>query len=211
MPFAFQGDYELASPCAPVDIPQTLLEPILVRYATHHGFVVRFDTKLVSWSRDPSDERYLAVVWDDVSKIHFRIRTKYLFGADGARSVVAKTLQLPLTAKPGGGLAINVLVQADLSHLMEHRRGNLHWLMQPDVDHPDFGWMCIARMVKPWSEWMFILFPTQGFDSSIPVSDEAYNQRIKEIIGDDTSVEILSVSKWYVNDVVAERYSEDHR
>lgn len=181
-----------------------------MRYATHHGFVVRFDTKLVSWSRDPSDGRYVAVVWDGVSKIHLQIRAKYLFGADGARSVVARSLQLPMTAKPGDGLAINVLVQADLSHLMEYRRGNLHWLMQPDVDHPDFGLMCIARMVKPWSEWMFILFPTQDFDASIAVSDEAYKRRIKEFIGDDTSVEILSVSKWYVNDVVAERYSEDN-
>lgn len=207
---SLQGDYELASPCEPVDIPQTWLEPILVRYATHHGFVVRFDTKLVSWSRDPLDGRYLVVVWDDVLKTHSQIRTKYIFGADGARSVMAETLQLPMTAKPGGGLAINVLVQADLSHLMEHRRGNLHWLMQPDVDHPEFGRMCIARMVKPWFEWMFILFPTPEFDPSVTVSDEAYKWRIKEFIGDDTNIKILSVSKWYVNDVVAERYSEDN-
>ncbi|UQC77560.1 2,4-dichlorophenol 6-monooxygenase [Colletotrichum lupini] len=204
-----KGDYELASPCDPVDIPQTALEPILVRYAAHHGFVVRFNTKLVTWSRESSPEgRYLATVWDMVSKTHYSIRTKYIFGADGARSLVAKTLQLPLVAKPGGGLAINVLVKADLSHLMDHRKGNLHWLMQPGVDHPSFGWMGIARMVKLWFEWMFILFPDKDFDPSAEVTEEAYKKRVKEFIGDDTEVEVLSVSKWFVNDIVAERYSE---
>lgn len=170
---------------------------------------MRFNTKLVTWSKESSPEgRYLATVWDMVSKTHYSIRTKYIFGADGARSLVAKTLELPLVAKPGGGLAINVLVKADLSHLMDHRKGNLHWLMQPGIEHPSFGWMGIARMVKPWFEWMFILFPTKDFDASVEVSEEAYKQRVKEFIGDDTKVDILSVSKWFVNDIVAERYSE---
>ncbi|GIE92393.1 FAD-dependent monooxygenase [Actinoplanes regularis] len=36
------GDYELASPCLPVDILQTYLEPILVRNATERGTQARF-------------------------------------------------------------------------------------------------------------------------------------------------------------------------
>ena len=44
-----KGDYELASSCKPVDLPQTLLEPTLMRYASHHGFQFRFDTSFVSF------------------------------------------------------------------------------------------------------------------------------------------------------------------
>jgi hypothetical protein len=33
--------------------------------------------------------------------------------------------------RPGQGFAINVLIEADMSHLMEHRKGNLHWILQP--------------------------------------------------------------------------------
>jgi len=33
-----QGDYDAASPCSHVDIPQTVLEPILINHATNHGF-----------------------------------------------------------------------------------------------------------------------------------------------------------------------------
>lgn len=144
---------------------------------------------------------------DNLNGLEYQVRTRYLFGADGARSTIVKQLDLPLSAKPGQGMAINVLVKADLSHLIEHRRGNLHWVMQPDRNHPDFGWMGIVRMVKPWNEWMFILIPNQDFDPQIEPSTEEYLKRVRELIGDDTPAEILNVSKWYINEVVAEEYS----
>ncbi|KAL4748419.1 hypothetical protein BDW72DRAFT_195796 [Aspergillus terricola var. indicus] len=203
-----KGDYERASPCSPVDLPQTLLEPILVRHATWHGFTTRFDTTLLSFVRDEK-QRITATVRDNLSGREFQIRTRYLFGADGARSQIVKQLDLPLAVKPGQGLAINVLVRADLSHLVAHRKGNLHWVMQPDRDHPSFGWMAIIRMVKPWDEWMFILFPTRDYDpASASPSKEEYLQRVRQLIGDETPAEILTISKWYINEIVAETYSD---
>lgn len=204
-----QGDYERASPCSPVDLPQTLLEPILVRHATHQGFTTRFDTTLVSFVHDEK-QRIVATLRDNLSQVEYCIRTKYLFGADGARSQIVKQLNLPLAVKPGQGLAINVLVKADLSHLVEHRKGNLHWVMQPDREHPGFGWMAIVRMVRPWDEWMFILFPTRDYDvAKTPnPSNEEYLHRVKQLIGDDTPAEIINVSKWYINEIVAEKYSD---
>lgn len=195
----------MASPCAPVDLPQTLLEPVLVRHATWNGFTTRFDTTFLSFTED--EQGITASVRDNISKGEYRIRTKYLFGADGGRSRVVKQLNLPLCAKPGQGLAINVLVKADLSHLVQYRKGNLHWVMQPDREHPEFGWMAIVRMVKPWDEWMFILFPTREFDTSANPSTEEYLQRVRELIGDDTPAKILDVSKWFINEIVAEKYS----
>lgn len=201
-----KGDYEAASPCSPVDLPQTLLEPILVRHAILNGFTTRFDTSLLSFTEN-MDKTITANLQDNLSRHEYQVRTKYLFGADGARSQVVRQLKLPLAVKPGQGLAINVLVRADLSHLVEHRKGNLHWAMQPDREHPDFGWMAIIRMVKPWNEWMFILFPTGDFDPAANPSNEEYLQRVKELIGDDTPAEIIDVSKWNINEIVAEDYS----
>ncbi|KAL1858199.1 hypothetical protein VTK73DRAFT_7910 [Phialemonium thermophilum] len=204
-----KGDYELASPCTPVDLPQTLLEPVLIRYAVLHGFKVRFNTSLTSFTQDPETGLYTATVRDKVANLEYQIRTKYLFGADGAQSQVVKGLGLHLIRKPGQGLAINVLVKADLSHLVDSRRGNLHWVMQPDREHPHFGWMGIVRMVKPWNEWMFILFPSRDVEhSQIQPTEEEYLQRVRDFIGDDTPAEILNVSKWFINEIVAERYSQ---
>ena len=191
-------------------MPQTLLEPILVRYATNHGFKVRFDTSLVSFAQDTDAELYTVVVRDNLSNVEYKIRTKYLFGADGAQSRIVSQLGLPLSRKPGQGLAINVLVKTDLSHLVDSRKGNLHWAMQPDREHPEFGWMAVVRMVKPWDEWMFILFPNRDWDGKTQPSHEEYLQRVRDFIGDDTPAEILGVSKWFVNETVAEEYSKEN-
>ena len=186
-----------------------MLEPVLVRHATWKGFKSRFDTTFFSCVHNPKSNRIIASVRDNLSGQEYEIRTQYLFGADGARSQVVKQIDLPLWVKRGQGLAINILVKADLSHLIEHRKGNLHWVMQPDREHPDFGWMGIVRMVKPWHEWMFILFPIHDYDHhQLQPSKEEYLKRIQEFIGDDTPAEILDVSKWYINEIVAEKYSE---
>ncbi|KAJ5544734.1 hypothetical protein N7535_006881 [Penicillium sp. DV-2018c] len=204
-----KGDYETASPCQPFDMPQTVLEPVLVRHAASKGFKCRFDTSLLSFTTEEKTGLITATVRDEISKHEYQVRTKYLFGADGARSQVVKQLNLPLAIQPGQGIAINVLVKADLSHLVKNRTGNLHWVMQPDREHPKFGWMGIVRMVKPWNEWMFILLPERSYDRSQgKPSREEYQKRVQEFIGDDTPAEILDISTWYINEIVAEKYSE---
>lgn len=144
-----QGDYETASPCSHVDLPQTKLEPILVNYAAQHGFKVRFDTTFLQFE-EQTDGSLLSTLQDNISGVKYQVKSKYLFGADGARSRILKQLNLPLNSKPGQGLALNILAKVELGHLMEHRKGNLHWILQPDKDYPDFGWTCVLRMVKPW-------------------------------------------------------------
>jgi hypothetical protein len=63
-------------------------------------------------------------------------------------------------------------------------------------------------MVKPWTEWMFILFPSLDAGTSFKPTDAEYVKRIQQFIGDDTPAEILNVSKWYINEIVAEQYSK---
>jgi hypothetical protein len=56
---------------------------------------------------------------------------------------------------------------------------------------------------------MFIFFPQPGAGVDFQTSDEDYLTRVKEFVGDDSiPVEILSVSKWFVNEIVAEYYSD---
>lgn len=204
---ARKGDYATASPCEPVDLPQTLLEPALVKYASTHGFKCRFDTSFISFV-DNGPKGVVTTLSDMISGKEYKIHSRYLFGADGARSKIVKQLALPLIAQPGGGLAINVLVKADLSHLIKHRMGNLHWIMQPESPHCDIGWMGIVRMVKPWHEWMFIMFPKPGYEGPRPTEAE-YLVQVKNFIGDDSiPAEIMSISGWTINDIIAERYSE---
>ena len=205
-----KGDYDTASPCRHADLPQTLLEPMLIRYAVGHGWKVRFDSTFVEYKRESPTSPIVSTIKDNLTGHTFTVRSKYLFGCDGARSQVMRQLDIPLIKEPGQGLAFNILVEADLTKYMQYRTGNLHWVFTPEMEHPPWGWTCVLRMVKVWHEWMFIMLPEPGFDDfKARPSNAEYTKRIKEMIGDDTiPIKILDTAKWYINEIIAERYSD---
>jgi hypothetical protein len=56
---------------------------------------------------------------------------------------------------------------------------------------------------------MFILLPAPGTALDFHATDEEYLNQCKKIFGDDSiPVEILGVSKWFINEIVAEYYSD---
>jgi 2-polyprenyl-6-methoxyphenol hydroxylase-like FAD-dependent oxidoreductase len=200
-----QGDYELASPSHMLDLPQTLLEPVLIRHATLNGFKCRWDTEFVSFEQDA--DGVTTMLLDKLSGATFEVRSRYLFGADGARSNIVRQAEIPMIRRPGQGWAVNVRIKADLKHLIDHRMGNLHWIIQPNLETPEWAWLGCFRMVKPWYEWMCIIFTAPAAERKIQ-SNEAYLSRVKEMLGDDDiDVEILDVSTWPVNSVLSVKAS----
>ena len=195
-----KGDYELASPCPGcIDLPQTLLEPLLVNYATLRGFRVRFDTELLSFTNDSASDVIVSTVRDRLVGNEYRIASRYLFGADGGRSLVAIRLNLPFKVAAPGGLAYNVLVRCDLSHLMKHRAGNLHWNMRLERDDP---WIINIRMVKPWFEWLMVAIPKDPFVTVKEWTAEQWREALRDLIHDpEAKVEVLGISKWQINEV----------
>jgi 2-polyprenyl-6-methoxyphenol hydroxylase-like FAD-dependent oxidoreductase len=176
------------------------------------GWSLRFNTSFVSFTRSSRDSDIISQIRDDLTNKTYKIQSRFLFGCDGARSQVIRELGIPLIKKPGQGLALNVLLKADLTHLVANRTGNLHWVFQPEKEHPAWGWACIVRMVRPWNEWMFIFLPTPGANvtaDDMLASNEEYLARARDVIGDDSvDIEILDVSKWWINETVAEYYSD---
>lgn len=64
-------------------------------------------------------------------------------------------------------------------------------------------------MVKPWNEWLFIVIPDRQNGLTRMPTEEEWVQRMKEWIGDDSiPVELINVSKWRLNEVVAKTYSK---
>lgn len=151
--------------CEPLEsgpYPSDPPEPILIRHATCHGYQVTFNTAPESFTEDAKSELLTAVIRDEISNLEYKIKTKYLFGADGAQSQVVKQIDLPLIHKPGQGIAINVLVKADLSHLVDSRQGNLHWVVRPDREHSES-----LEMTPPWK---FLIFPSGSPTRFLPKS-----------------------------------------
>jgi 2,4-dichlorophenol 6-monooxygenase len=199
-----RADYELASPSSMCDLPQTLLEPILLEAAAARGTEVRFNTEYVSLEQD--GDGVTATVRHRPSQAVAQIRAKYLLGADGSRSKVAEDIGLPLEGQMGIAGSMNILIRADLTHLVEHRPSVLYWILQPGSTIGGVG-MGVVRMVRPWNEWLLIW----GYNicEPPPQVDEDEARRIAHrLIGDDSiEVQVEDISLWTNNRAHMTRYS----
>lgn len=183
-----------------------MLEPVLVRYATLHGFNFRFDTEFLSF--EDRGDHVLSTLRDMLTKAIYTVRSRYLFGADGGRSRVIKQLDLPMYKQPSQGVAINVLADVDLSHLMNAgRTGHMSAVFQPERDTPPFARHVYARMIQPWKEWLFVMIPDAAAGFDVMGTKEQFEKRIKEVVGEDLDVTVKSISKWHINEICAETFS----
>lgn len=198
------ADYSAASPSRMCDMPQDLMEPVLLHNAQSRGAKVRFDTEYLSLQQD--DDGVTVRVRDRLRGDEYDIRTRYVVGADGGRSQVATDIGLPLQGQMGVGGSINIVFEAELSHLVADRPSVLYWVLQPGADVGGIG-AGLVRMVRPWHTWLIVW----GYDINGPAPDltEEYARSIvHKLIGDDSvQVRITSSSAWTVNHVWAEGYS----
>ncbi|WNV77076.1 FAD-dependent monooxygenase [Geodermatophilus sp. DSM 44513] len=198
------ADYTAASPSRICDMPQDLMEPVLLHNAQARGARVRFDTEYLSLQQD--DEGVTVHVRDRLRGDEYDVRARYVVGADGGRSQVAQDVGLPLQGRMGVGGSINVVFDADLSHLVADRPSVLYWVLQPGADVGGIG-AGLVRMVRPWHRWLIVW----GYDIDGPppdLTEEFALSVVRRLVGDDSvPVRILSSSAWTVNHLYAERYS----
>lgn len=201
-----RSDYLQASPCEQCDLPQHLLEPILLGKAVSQGSHTRFDSEYLSHQQDL--EGVTVQVRDRLTGTEYNVRCKYLLGADGANSKVATDLELPMQGEMGKSGSISIILRADLSKYVAHRPGYLWWMLQPGANIGGLG-MGLLRMVRPWNEWQIVW----GYDITGPAPDITNEQAVAiahQFIGDTSvDIEVTSVSLWTVNEMYAARYSQD--
>jgi 2,4-dichlorophenol 6-monooxygenase len=201
---AREADYQLASPCLICDIPQTYLEPILVRNAAARGTQTRFSTEYVSLKQDDSGVDVL--VRDRLTGEEYTIRAKYVIGADGARSQVAEDIGLPFEGAMDIAGSMNITFKADISPYLTTRPSVLYWVIQPGSNVGGIG-AGLVRMIRPWHEWLIVW----GYDISQPapaVDEQAALQIVRNLLGmPDLTAEITGISLWGNNEMYATRLS----
>ncbi|WP_208180277.1 FAD-dependent monooxygenase [Sinorhizobium medicae] len=198
------GDYIEASPCPMLDVPQPVMEPILVNAAARSGAQMSFNTEYLSHVQDA--DGVTVTLRNLISGQDYEQRVRFLVGADGARSQVAVDIDLPFDGVLARAGTVYTQFKADLSKYVAHRPSILHWIVNPEAGFGEIG-MGLLRAVKPWTEWI----AGWGFDMSKGDPDTSRENALKKIrllVGDpDLECEILSISPWYVNQQYALEYS----
>ncbi len=193
------GDYRAASPSEMCNIPQNVLEPILLERALDLGADIRQDHEVMS-VEDKGDYVEAHVVPRDGSA-EFLVRAQYAIGCDGARTIVGRDGGFEFEGEAGLGDAVTVWIDADLSKYTAHRSGALFVTLTPESSDTVGVWTC----VKPWTEWSTIFLRNNLQPADL--NAEAISKSVRAAIGDD-SVEfsIRKISSWQFNHVVAANY-----
>jgi 2,4-dichlorophenol 6-monooxygenase len=195
-----EGDYVAASPTLNCDVPQNYLEPVLVSNATKRGTQTRFSSEYLSHTQDA--DGVTTIARDRVTGLEYAIRSKYLIGADGARSKVAADIGLPFEGQMDIAGSMNITFTAELTSLVGHRPSVLYWVVQPGANVGGIG-AGLVRMVRPWNEWLVVW----GFDITQPPPSLDYESAleiVRSLLGThDIDIEITGTSLWGNNEMYA--------
>ena len=159
-----KADYTLASPTTICDVPQNLLEPILVEQRRPS----RGTTRHVQLGISVASTQDADGVTVDGEGLRLRPRLQDPRQISSSAPTAAaprwpQDIGLPMEGKMGVAGSMNIVFEADLSQYVAHRPSVLYWVMQPGADVGGIG-MGLVRMVRPWNEWLIVW----GYDINEP-------------------------------------------
>lgn len=191
-----------ASNCAPTRnedypehgqwVPQYKLEQVMREHAdTLPTVIIRFNCEFLEATQN--DDGVRLIIREDGRET--AIDAQYLVGADGARSRVRDIIGAKMDGKYGLSRNYNIVFRAPgLAEAQPHGPGTMFW--QVDPRNPS-----LIGPMDSGDIWFFM--PTR-VESKIADTEAA--GRIREAIGMDVPIEIMSSDEWVASSLIADRY-----
>ena len=177
-------------------VPQYTLERIMLDHVrTLPSVEIRFDTNLITAKQ--SDEAVITSISYAQGPMRL-VTSRYLVGADGARSAVRDLIGAKMEGTYGLSRASNVVFRAP-GLAQAHSQG-------PGVMYLQIGPAGLS-IIGPMDRddiWYFGTVLREG-DGSSP---EQVVEQIKHMTGIDLPYEILSADQWVASELIADRYSD---
>ncbi|WP_351232340.1 FAD-dependent monooxygenase [Streptomyces sp. NPDC002133] len=189
-------DYTAASPQATANLSLLRTEPILKEHAEQYPHAaIRFHHELVNLEQDV--DGVTATILDRGTGETYTVRSSYLLGADGGRTV-GQLAGIEIAGAQKIMTLTSLYVSMDLSpYLAEAEDSVFHWIFNPDFPQ-HLGWGAV--LVPEGPEWgrnskEWVLHVTgEGMDASQP---EKMLQWAREALGlPDVDIEILNIATW---------------
>ncbi|KIY00306.1 uncharacterized protein Z520_03991 [Fonsecaea multimorphosa CBS 102226] len=205
---SMKGEYESASPCTHVDIPQNLLEPILIKKACQSDVKVRWNTEFISYEENASG--ILSTCRDLETGLRLYIQSRFLCGADGGRSTLVKQIGAKLAGpREVPDTCYSISFKANMEHIFARCPVFMHFIVQPDKEFNPNCMVASLRVIRPFSQFQLIAIPTPGAPPLKKLDDVNWVEVISRLIGDPSvKIDIFTKTKWRVNEVVADFYSK---
>jgi 2-polyprenyl-6-methoxyphenol hydroxylase-like FAD-dependent oxidoreductase len=197
LPFERQGDECLVHTPLPLrNISQHRLEPLMAaEVSALDGVDLRYDTEWVSASH--TEHGVTSVIRNTVTGDETEVSSSWLFGADGAGSGVRKWMGVEMIGPAAIQSFVAIHFRANLRHLVEHRLGVLHFVMDPEASGT-----FIAHDID--HEWVFMV----PFDPNAESVDDYGPDRCDALVrsalgGDDAPLDIVGSGTWHMTAQVA--------
>jgi putative polyketide hydroxylase len=186
------------SPSDLVTAPQDHLEPILLDHFYEVGGESRFGTELVSFVVENDHVRAELRPRDGAAS--YQLKTRYLVGADGQRSVVREQLGIELESLGTEGRHLAALFTADFAGLIRRRFSVLNFVSTPGIEG-----LFVPTGPGRWVYDME-LDPDQP-EAEAWWTPERLAERIRAAAGlPDLALTMLSTFPWDFGVAVASRY-----
>ncbi|KOV52548.1 hypothetical protein ADL00_37050 [Streptomyces sp. AS58] len=199
-------EYVAASPQAAANLSLRRSEPVLKEHAERYDHAaIRFNHELVGLEQDAAG--VTSTVLDRGTGETYTVRSRYLLGADGGRTV-GELAGVQLSGPEKIMTLTSMYLSMDLSpYLDEAEDAVFHWIFNPD--HPrHLGWGAV--LVPEGPEWgrkskEWVLHVTgEGMDASQP---EKMVQWAREAVGlPDIDIEVLTIAEWDMGGYLADDF-----
>ncbi len=198
--------WRAASAWQQLNLPQIRLEPLMKDHAEALApGRVRFGHELTALTQD--GEGVTATVCDLEAQTEYTVHARYVIGADGGRTVPGL---IGVTHEGLGHLTetATLHVSADFSRLAQDDDVLIRWLLSPQTG---VAVVMVPMGPERWGrdseEWVIhINYPV---DDPRAQSDEQVEADVRASLGiADLPLEIHKITRWSVEAVMADRYSE---
>ena len=194
----FAGYIDSATPENGAFVTQDMLEPVLVDEARQRGVDIRFNTECMAVSQH--DSNVTCKFQQRNSGKTYSIEAEYLMASDGAKSPIREQLKIDTTGRGTLGHLLNILLEADLSTLVQGREFSLCVIDQPEIQG-------VFTSIENHNRWVFHLHfdPAKG-QSPEDFPPQKCEEILRKAIGiPDLAIHIKSVMPWEPSAKVAER------
>jgi 2,4-dichlorophenol 6-monooxygenase len=198
--------YAKDSPCESTLYPQVRMEPLLRDMASAHDQArVLYNHQLMSFEQDEGG--VTAVVRDRAADKDFRVRARYMIGADGGKTV-GPALGARVEGQTDLAHMVTVYFRADLSQYWDDDYSMTTWFVNPEGGSwasGVLGQLGPTKFGRHSQEWMFH-FSFRPDDPS-RFEEASLVPRMRELLKiPDLTPEIIGIGHWTVEGVLVDRY-----